>query len=100
MQGVRRNIQRGKANIDLVVNVSRSFVVKLRQGSGKDRQGMGLKAKGLIPLPRAYFKVGCHHHHPPTTQKFNFTQLMARQWPGEVGVGKGRCVGSLWVTLG
>ena len=25
---------------------------------------------------------------------------MVRQWSGEVGGGKGRCVGSLWVTLG
>ena len=25
---------------------------------------------------------------------------MARCWPGEVGGGKGRCVGSLWVTFG
>ena len=25
---------------------------------------------------------------------------MVRQWSGEVGVGKGRCVGLLWVTLG
>ena len=25
------------------------FIVKLRQGSGKDRQGMALKAKGLKP---------------------------------------------------
>ena len=24
---------------------------------------------------------------------------MARQWPGESGGGKGRCVGSLWFTL-
>ena len=38
--------------------------VKLRRGSGKDRQGMALKAKGLKaklkPEPRAYTKVGCH----------------------------------------
>ena len=42
-------------------------IVKLRQGSGKDRQGMALNAKGLKPLPRAYIKVGCHlppTHHP------------------------------------
>ena len=31
-------------------------IVKLRQGSGKDRQGMALKAKGL----KAYIKVGCY----------------------------------------
>ena len=40
------------------------FFVKLRQGSGKDRQGLAPEAKGLKPLPRAYTKVGCH---PPTT---------------------------------
>ena len=27
-------------------------------------------------------------------------KLVARQCPGEVGGGKGRCVGSLWVTSG
>ena len=49
-----------------------------------------------------YIKFGCHHHHPPPppTRKFNFTQLMARWGSGEVGGGKGRCVGSLLVTLG
>ena len=31
---------------------------------------------------------------------FNFTQLMARQKPDEVGGGKGRCVGHLRVTTG
>ena len=37
-----------------------NLIVKLRQGSGKGRQGMALKAKGLKlkPLPRAYTKVG------------------------------------------
>ena len=48
-----------------------------------------------------YTKVGCHppptHHHH---QKFNFTQLMVRWGTGGLGEGKGRCVGSLWVTLG
>ena len=43
--------------------------MKLKQGSGKDGQGMALKAKGL-------------------------------KGSGEVGGGKGRCVGSIWVTLG
>ena len=40
-------------------------VVKLRQGSGKDGQGMALKAKGLKlrPLPRAYIIVGYHLGH-------------------------------------
>ena len=39
--------------------------MKLRQGSGKDRQGMALKAKGLKlkPLPRAYIIVGYHLGH-------------------------------------
>ena len=47
-----------------------SDVVKLRQGSGKDGQGMARKAKGLkAPLPRAYIKVGCHHHPPPPPPK-------------------------------
>ena len=43
-----------------------------------------------------YIKVGCHL----PTRKFNFTQLMARWGSGELGGGKGRCLGSLWVTLG
>ena len=48
--------------------------VKLRQGSGKDRGGLvikrPLKGHKIYPLPRAYIKIGCHHHpptHPPTT---------------------------------
>ena len=62
------------------------------------------KALKLKPLPRAYIKVGCHHH-PPTHQhpKFNFTQLMARECSGEVGGGKGRCgvtMVHLRVTMG
>ena len=50
-----------------------------------------------------YTKVGCHPpptHPPTTTRKFNFTQRMAKWGTGEAGGGKGRCVGSLWVTLG
>ena len=43
-----------------------NIIVKLRQWSGKDGQGMALKAKvlKLKPLPRAYIKVGYHlvHH--------------------------------------
>ena len=45
-------------------------IVKLRQGSGKDWQGMVTKRhlmapNGLKPLPRAYIKVGCHLPPPP-----------------------------------
>ena len=45
------------------------------------------------------------YHHPPpppptTTRKSQYTCLMAWWWPGEASGGKGRCVGSLWVTLG
>ena len=69
--------------------------LKLRQGSGKDRQGMALKARERPQsLPRAYIKVGCHHH-----RTFNFTQLMARQGSGEVGGGNGRCVRSLHLLV-
>ena len=70
---------------------SRRFVniVKLRQGSGKVRQGKARKGKDgerwkalkLKPLPWAYIKVGCHP--PPTTtttHKFIFVKLMA--WSG------------------
>ena len=46
--------------------ISLLLIVKLRQGSGKDRQGMAVKAKAskLKPLPRAYIKVGCHPPPP------------------------------------
>ena len=50
---------------------------------------MAVKAKGK-PLPKAYTKVSIH-----------FTNSLALwQLSGEAGGGKGRCVGSLWVTLG
>ena len=44
-----------------ISHIIQHTIVKLRQGSGKDRQGMALKAKGLKLklLPRAYTKVGC-----------------------------------------
>ena len=58
------------------------------------------KALKLKALPRAYTKFGCHPPPATTHQTFNFTQLMARWRAGEVGGGKGRCVVSLWVTLG
>ena len=47
---------------------SQQTIVKLRQGSGKDRQGMALKAKGLkaLTLDSTYTKVGLP---PPTTQQ-------------------------------
>ena len=64
-------------------------------GKGKDRQGMVTKRSLLL---RAYIKVGCH---PPTTHwKLHYTWLISRTCPGEAGGGKGRSVGSLWVTLG
>ena len=75
-------------------------------GKGQARMGkrwpLRRKASKLKPLPRAYIKVGCHlpPPPPPTHWTFNFTQLMARWGSGGVGGGKGRCVGSLWVTLG
>ena len=34
-------------SVCLICEVKEVVVVKLRQGSGKDRQGMALKAKGL-----------------------------------------------------
>ena len=33
--------------LGVAVRSDRKIIVKLRQGSGKDRQGMALKAKGL-----------------------------------------------------
>ena len=72
-------------------------IVKLRQGSGKERHGMvikrppkALRAFKLKPLPRAYIKVGCH---PPTTQSL----ILLNWWPD---TGQVRQVGSLWVTIG
>ena len=41
-------------------NKLKRAIVKLRRGSGKDRQGMAPKASKLKPEPRAYTKVGCH----------------------------------------
>ena len=51
----------------VVFNILCFVIVKLRQGSGKDRQEWQSrrKASKLKPLPRAYIKVGCH---PPPTQ--------------------------------
>ena len=40
-------------------------IVKLRQGSGKDRQGMALEVLKLKPLSRAFTTDGCHHPPPP-----------------------------------
>ena len=84
-----------------MVSFACSFIMKLRQGKGHARIGKGWplrrKALKLKPLHRAYTKVGCHPP-PPPTRKFNFPQLMARWGSGEVGGGKGRCVGR--VTIG
>ena len=46
------------------------IIVKLRQGSGKDRQLMSLKAKGLkanpcLELTLKLVVTHHHHHHPP-----------------------------------
>ena len=79
---------------------------RVRQGKArKGKYGERWTTLKPKPLPRAYIKVGCHPPPPPpptttTTHKFNFTQLMARWDSGGLGGGKGRCVGSLWVTLG
>ena len=43
-----------------------------------------------------YIKVGCHP--PPTTT--HHPQVSMRGQISQLGGGKGRCVGSLWVTLG
>ena len=72
-------------------------------GKGQVRIGKGWpfrrKASKLKPLPRAYIKVGCHPPPTTTTQKSQYTWLMAWSWPGEAGGGKGSCVGSLWVNI-
>ena len=57
---------------------------RVRQGSARDGR-QGERPQSLNPCQEL---------------TLNFTQLMVRQWSGEVGGGKGRCVGSLWVTLG
>ena len=89
-------------------NFETTLIFKLwSSGKGQARIDKGWqsrqKASKLKPLPRAYTKVGCHP--PPTTtttthRKSQYSSLMAWWWPGEAGRGKGRCVGSLWVTLG
>ena len=40
-------------------------IVKLRQGSGKERQGMALKAKGLKACLELTLKLVATFHHPP-----------------------------------
>ena len=64
-------------------------VVTKSSGKGQARIDKGLplrrKALKVKPLPRAYIKVGCYNPPTTTTNKFNFTQLMARQWSGEAG---------------
>ena len=75
---------------------------RVRQGSARDGS-QGERSQRLNPCLELTLKlVATHHHHPPptTTQKSHYSSLMARQLSGEVGGGKGRCVGSLWVTLG
>ena len=54
------------------------FIVKLIQGSGKEGQGMALKAKGLkltLKLVATH-----HHHHPPPEVSTHLTNglMMAR----------------------
>ena len=68
---------------------------RVRQGSARDGI-QGERPQSLNPSLELTLKLVATHHH----QKFNFTQLMATLCPGEVVRGKGRCVGSLWVTLG
>ena len=76
------------------------FIVKLRQGSGKDRLGMAVEAKGLKACLELTIKLVATTTTTTTTHKSQYTSLMAWQLSGEAGGGKGRCVGSLWVTLG
>ena len=53
---------------NLYINVNLN-IVKLRQGSGKDRQGMALKVKGLKalnPCLELTLKLVATHPPPPT----------------------------------
>ena len=67
---------------------------RVRQGLARDGP-LGERPQSLNPSLELTLKLVATHH-----QKFNFTQLMATLCPGEAVGGKGRCVGSLWVTLG
>ena len=63
---------------------------RVRQGSARD----GLQCErpqSLNPCLELTLKLVATHPPtpPPTTHKFNFSQLMARQWSGEAGGGKG-----------
>ena len=76
--------------------------VKLRQGWAKDGP-LGKRCQSLKPCRELTLKLVATHHPPNHHQhhhKFNFIWLMARWGSGGVSWGKGRCVGSLWVTLG
>ena len=61
---------------------------RVRQGSARD----GLQCErpqSLNPCLELTLKLVATHPPPPTTHKFNFSQLMARQWSVEAGGGKG-----------
>ena len=74
---------------------------RVRQGSARDGS-QGERPQSLKPCLELTLKLVAttHHHHHPPTRKSHYSSLMARQLSGEAGGGKGRCVGSLWVTLG
>ena len=75
---------------------------RVRQGSARDGP-QGERPQSLNPCLELTLKLVAtitHHHPPPTTNMFNLTLLIARWGLGGLCGGKGRCVGSLWVTLG
>ena len=76
----------------IIINQSsknKYFIVKLRQGSARDGP-YGKRPQSFKPCLELTLKLVATTHN-----KFIFTYIMARQWPVEVGGGKGRCVGSL-----
>ena len=73
---------------------------RVRQRSARDGS-QGERPQSLNPCLELALKLVATNQptHPPT-RKSQYTSLMARWCSGGLGGGKGRCVGSLWLTLG
>ena len=73
---------------------------RVRQGSARDGS-QGKMPQSLNPSLELKLKlVATTTTTTPQHPEVSFHPLMARQRPGEASGGKGRCVGSLWDTLG
>ena len=66
---------------------------RIRQGLARDGS-QGERPQSFNPCLEFTLKLVVTHPPTTTTHKFNFTQQMSRQYSGEAGGGKVRCVGS------